>query len=186
MRSILVVGPSWIGDTVLAQPLLKLLHARHPGLALDVLAPRWTFPLLERMPEVRRAILSPFEHGDFRLGERRRLGRDLAPESYDQAIVLPNTFKSALVPLFARIPLRTGYIGEFRRWLLNDARRLDAKGMPQLAERYAALAAPRGVTLPRPLPGPFLRVDEAQRRATLGRLGLERGRPAAALCPGAE
>ncbi len=44
MRRILVVGPSWIGDMVLAQPLFKLLHARHAGLALDVLAPRWTLP----------------------------------------------------------------------------------------------------------------------------------------------
>jgi heptosyltransferase-2 len=185
---ILVVAPSWIGDTVLAQPLLKLAHSRHPGLALDVLAPRWTFPLLARMPEVRRAILSPFGHGDLRLGERRRLGRELAAEGYDQAIVLPNTFKSALVPLFARIPVRTGYIGELRHWLLNDARRLNKDEVPQLAERYAALALPRGEALPLPLPGPFLRVDEAERRATLERLGLggDRGRPVAVLCPGAE
>lgn len=186
MRRILVVAPSWIGDTVLAQPLLKLLHARHRGLALDVLAPRWTFPLLERMPEVRQPLLSPFGHGDVKLGERRRLGRELAAESYDQAIVLPNTFKSALVPRFAGIPVRTGYIGEFRHWLLNDARRLDEARLPQLAERYAALALPRGEALERPLPGPFLRVDEPARRATLERLGLDRGRPAAALCPGAE
>ena len=186
MRRILVVAPSWIGDTVLAQPLLKLLHARHPGLALDVLAPRWTFPLLERMPEVRQPILSPFAHGDVKLGERRRLGRELAAAGYDQAIVLPNTFKSALVPLFARIPVRTGYIGEFRHWLLNDARRLDEERLPQLAERYAALALPRGEALEQPLPVPFLRVDEPARRATLERLGLDRGRPAAALCPGAE
>jgi heptosyltransferase-2 len=186
MRSILVVGPSWIGDTILAQPLFKLLHARHPGLALDVLAPRWTFPLLERMPEVRRPILSPFQHGDLRLGDRRRLGRELAAERYDQAIVLPNTFKSALVPLFARVPLRTGYIGEFRHWLLNDARRVDEERLPQLAERYAALGLARGAALERPLPGPHLRVDDSGRRATLERLRLERGRPAAALCPGAE
>lgn len=171
---------------MLAQPLLKVLHGRHPGVALDVLAPRWTFPLLERMPEVRRSILSPFQHGDLRLGERRRLGRELAAEGYDQAIVLPNTFKSALVPLFARIPVRTGYIGEFRHWLLNDTRRLDNERLPQLAERYAALGLPRGVALTLPLPGPFLRVDEQARREMLERLNLDRGRPAAALCPGAE
>jgi len=108
VSKILIVAPSWVGDTVLAQPLFKLLHARHAGLALDVLAPRWTFALLERMPEVRRAIESPFIHGDLKLGERRRLGHALAMESYDQAIVLPNTFKSALVPYFAGIRTRTG------------------------------------------------------------------------------
>jgi heptosyltransferase-2 len=180
------VGPSWVGDTVLAQPLFKLLHARHAGLALDVLAPRWTFSLLERMPEVRRAIESPFLHGDLKLGERRRLGHALRAEGYDQAIVLPRTFKSALVPFFAGIPMRTGYIGELRHWILNDARRLDEERLPQMAQRYAALALPRGEALKPPLPALSLRVDEAARRALLARLGLDRGRPAAALCPGAE
>ncbi len=183
---ILVVAPSWIGDTVLAQPLFKLLHARHPGLELDVLAPRWTFPLLGRMPEVRRAIESPFGHGDLKLGERRRLGRSLAPERYDQAIVLPNTFKSALTPFFAGIPVRTGYVGELRHWVLNDARRLDRRQLPQIAQHYAALGLPRGEALKPPLPTLALRVDETARRAVLERLGLDRARPAAALCPGAE
>jgi heptosyltransferase-2 len=183
---ILVVAPSWIGDMVLAQPLLKLLHARHSGLTLDALAPRWTLPLLGRMPEVRNAIESPFAHGDLKLGERRRLGRELKREGYDQAFILPNTFKSALVPLFAGIPVRTGYVGELRHWLLTDARAPEEKRFPQLAQRYAALALARGETPPSPLPAPELRVDEAARNALLGRLGLDRARPAAALCPGAE
>jgi len=186
MQRILVVGPSWIGDTVLAQPLFKLLHARHPGLMLDVLAPQWTFPLLARMPVVRRAIASPFSHGDLKLGERHRLGRSLAPEGYHQAIVLPNTFKSALTPFFAGIPTRTGYIGEMRHWVLNDVRRLDQERLPQIVQRYAVLGLPRGEELKPPLPALTLRVDEAARRAVLDRLGLDRGRRAVALCPGAE
>jgi len=183
---ILVVAPSWIGDTVLAQPLLKILRGRHAAPALDVLAPRWTAPLIERMPEVRRAIESPFAHGELRLAERWRLARELAQEGYDQAIVLPNTFKSALVPFLARIPVRTGYVGELRYGLLNDARRLDPKRLPQMAQRYAALGLPRGEAVRLPLPAPGLRVEEASRRAVLEKLGLERQRPAAALCPGAE
>jgi len=186
IQRILVVGPSWIGDTVLAQPLFKLLHAHHAGLALDVLAPRWTLPLLGRMTEVRRAIESPFGHGDLQLGARRRLGRELAAGGYDQAIILPNTFKSALTPFFAGIRIRTGYIGEFRHWLLNDARHLDKERLPQIAQRYAALGLPRGAELKPPLPTLSLRVDEAARRALLDRLGLDRTRPVAVLCPGAE
>ncbi len=186
MQRILVVAPSWIGDTILSQPLFRLLHSRHPGLALDVLAPGWTLPLLGRMAEVRRAIESPFRHGDLKIGERRRLGRELAAERYDQAIVLPNTFKSALVPLFAGIPLRTGYTGELRHWLLNDARHLDREGLPQMAQRYAALALSPGESPALPLPGLALQVNEAQRRATLEKFGLDAGHPAAALCPGAE
>src|SRR5262249_4362863 len=146
----------------------------------------WTLPLLGRMPEVRNAVESPFAHGDLRLGDRRRLGRKLAREGYDQVIVLPNTFKSALAPFFAGIPVRTGYVGELRYWLLNDARKPDERRFPQLAQRYAALAMPRGELPPSPLPKLALRVDDAARRALIDRLGLDRGRPAAALCPGAE
>jgi heptosyltransferase-2 len=186
MHRILVVGPSWIGDTALAQPLFKLLHARHGTLALDVLAPRWTAPILERMPEVRRAIGNPVGHGELRLSAQRRLARELAREGYEQAFVLPNSFKSALMPFLAGIPVRSGYLGELRWGLLNDVRRLDEKQLPQIVQRYAALALPRGAMLPAPLPALGLRVDEAQRSATLARLGLDAQRPAVALCPGAE
>ena len=183
---ILVVAPSWIGDTVLAQPLFSILHGRHSGLELDVLAPGWTGPVVRRMPEVRRTISSPFEHGVFQFSERRELGRELRPERYDQAIVLPNTLKSAFVPFFARIPRRTGYRGEMRWGALNDVRTLDTAALPLMVQRYAALGIEPGEKLPDPLPRPHLRVDDAQRRATLSALGLTDADTAVALCPGAE
>ncbi|MBI4205837.1 MAG: lipopolysaccharide heptosyltransferase II [Betaproteobacteria bacterium] len=185
MTRILVVGPSWIGDTILAQPLFRLLHSKHRDLALDVLAPEWTLPLLRRMPEVRRAILNPFAHGELKLGARRRLGRELRGAGYDQAIVLPNSYKSALVPFFAGIPLRTGFRGEVRWGLLNDVRRLDERALPLMAQRYAALAGRAGEP-PVPLPDLRLNVDTNARAATLLKLGLDTQQPAVALCPGAE
>ena len=183
---ILVVGPSWIGDTVLAQPLLALLHQRHPGLELDMLAPQWTLPLVTRMPEVRRAMSSPFSHGELNLAARRAAGHELRNERYDQAIVLPNTLKSALVPLHARIPRRTGFRGEMRWGVLNDVRTLDEKRLPQMAQRYAALSLERGEALPDTLPPAHLGVDEAKRSATLSALGVDYAVRAVALCPGAE
>src|SRR5688572_20363153 len=183
---ILVVGPSWIGDTLLAQPLFTLLHEKHAGLALDVVAPAWTVSVVRRMPEVRRAIPSPFEHGVLQLRERRELGRELRSERYDHAIVLPNTLKSALLPLFARIPRRTGYRGEMRWGALNDVRVLDEQALPQMAQRYAALALEPGEALPSPLPQPQLVIDEAQRLATLRTLDFDSAQRAVALCPGAE
>jgi heptosyltransferase-2 len=186
MYRILVVGPSWIGDTVLTQPLFGLLHQRHPDLALDVLAPQWTLPLLQRMPEVRRAIPNPFDHGELRLGERRRLGAKLAAEGYDQAIVLPNSLKSALVPFFAGIRRRTGYLGELRWGLLNDVRRLDERMLPLMVERFAALAGAAGEPLVRPLPAARLQIDENSRLAVLRKLALAPRQPVVALCPGAE
>lgn len=183
---ILVIGPSWIGDTVLAQPLLRRLREQHPELDLDFLAPSWTLPLVRRMPELSRAIASPFGHGEQKLAARWRLARQLAQHGYDQSIVLPNSFKSALIPRLAGIRLRTGYVGEFRYPLLNDARRLDKQALPLLVERYAALADSPGTRLVRPLPSPRLAVREPERATLRRRLELTNDAPVAVFCPGAE
>ncbi len=170
----------------MAQPLFRRLHQRHPGLALDVLAPPWTAPVFRHMPEVREVLDSPFRHGELKLPARYRLGRRLRPRGYHQAIILPNSLKSALMPFFAGIPLRTGFVGELRRGLINDARPLDRAALPLMVERFAQLAEPPSTPLHRPLPRAALRVGEDEQRALLDRLGLRPRGPVAAFCVGAE
>lgn len=182
----LVVAPSWIGDTVLAQPLFMRLHERIPGLQLDALAPRWVAPVLERMPEISRVIDSPFAHGDLSLKARHRLARELAQNGYDRAYVLPNSIKSALIPFFAGIPERIGFIGESRYGLINRRHVLDKAALPQMAERFAQLAEVPGAALPRPLPLPRLASSAAQQAATLAALAIEPPQKFAVFCPGAE
>ena len=182
----MVIGPSWVGDTILAQPLLRRLREQHPDARLDVLAPAWTLPLLKRMPEITQGIASPFAHGELKLRARLALARELRVRRYRRAIVLPNSFKSALIPWFARIPVRTGYVGEFRYGLLNDIRTLDEHALPMMAERYGALAQSAGEALQRPLPGLQLTVDTDGRARLLDQLGLALSAPVVCLCPGAE
>lgn len=186
MPRILIVAPSWIGDTLLAQPLLRRLHDTLGRVSMDALAPAWCCPLLARMPEIDEVIASPFAHGELHLRARWKLGRELARRHYDQAIVLPNTFKSALIPFFADIPLRSGYIGESRYGLLNLRYKLDKAKLPLMAERYAQLAEKPGAELQRPLPAVRLEVDPINTARTTSRLGLDRSRPVAVFCPGAE
>lgn len=183
--AVLIVGPSWVGDMVMAQSLFKLLKQRMPDSALDVLAPAWTAPLLARMPEVRDVIAQPVGHGQLRLLGRYRLARDLRGR-YQRAIVLPNSFKSALIPFWARIPLRSGYVGECRWGLLNDARRLDKAKLPMTVQRFVALGLAREEALPSALPQPKFTVTQAGVGAALARLGLTHKAPLLALCPGAE
>ncbi|HMK14232.1 MAG TPA: lipopolysaccharide heptosyltransferase II, partial [Burkholderiales bacterium] len=185
-RKILVVAPSWVGDAVLAQPIFRRLHQRFPGLILDVLAPPWVAAMFERMAEVNQTILSPFRHGELKLAQRWKLGRSLANTGYDQAIVLPNSWKSALVPFFAGIPLRTGFTGEMRFGLLNDARPLDKKQFPLMVERFALLGEPRGAMLQRPLANPSLQVSASHRENILKKMGLDIQKSVAVFCPGAE
>ena len=184
MSRTLIVAPSWIGDAVLSHPLLVRLKEADPSGTIDVLAPPWVLPVHRRMPEVARTIENPFGHGALRLGERRRFARSL--DAYDRAYVLPNSFKSALIPWHAGIRNRVGYRGEMRYGLINDARVLDKRALPLQVERYAALAQPRGETLRRPLPEPRLAIDASARDAAVARLGLELSRPIAAFAPGAE
>ncbi len=186
MYKILIIGPSWVGDTMLMQPMLLRLKQRHPESLIDVLAPSWTAALLYAMPEVHEVITNPFPHGALRLGARYQLGKELRSARYDQAIVLPNSLKSALVPFFAQIPLRTGFIGEARFGLLNDARKLSKKTLPLMVERFAQLAENKEDKIPRPVANPRLEVSTAQRDATLQKLGLRLDKPVAVFCPGAE
>ncbi|MBA1192369.1 lipopolysaccharide heptosyltransferase II [Pseudomonas entomophila] len=183
--NILIIGPSWVGDMVMAQTLFQCLKLQHPECVIDVLAPEWSRPILERMPEVRQALSFPLGHGALELGTRRRIGKSLAGQ-YDQAILLPNSLKSALVPFFAGIPKRTGWRGEWRFGLLNDVRRLDKARYPLMIERFMALAYPSGTELTQPYPRPALRIEPASRDAALAKFGLELDRPVLALCPGAE
>lgn len=182
----LIVGPSWIGDMVLAQSLFRIIKQRHPDSQLDVLAPAWTHPLLARMPEVDEAVAAPFVHGRFDLGARLRLGRELRTRHYDHAMVLPNSFKSALVPFVARSRVRTGYTGEFRYGLLNDVRRLDRNKLPRTVDRFVALALAPGEKLPE-IPPPRLKANADKARAVLRRWNREfPAAPVLGLCPGAE
>ncbi|HET9764706.1 MAG TPA: lipopolysaccharide heptosyltransferase II [Casimicrobiaceae bacterium] len=182
---ILIVAPSWVGDAILSEPLLAVLREPFAVPVIDVLAPSWCAPVYARMRGVGEVIESPFAHGELALGRRRALAADLRRRGYTWAFVLPNSFKSALIPWLARIPRRVGYAGEARGALLTDARRLDHKALPRLADRFVALAVPRGRLVPTP-PAPVLVPDVANAGAAVRALGLSTRRPVAILCPGAE
>lgn len=185
---VLVVAPNWIGDALMAQPMLARLLELRADLVIDMLAPQWVLPVARRMPEVSEAIESPFGHGKLDLRARWRLARTLASRGYAQAIVLPNTLKSALIPFFADIPLRAGYVGESRYGLLNLVHKSDRNNPPPMVERYLALAEKPGAPLPA-IPRTRLSVSGENLARTLAQLSLpppSDAHPVAVLCPGAE
>jgi lipopolysaccharide heptosyltransferase II len=185
-KKVLIIGPSWVGDMVMAQSLFTILKQQSSNTIIDVLAPGWSRPIIARMPEVRRAIEMPVGHGSLMWSIRRKIGRELRAENYDQAIVLPNSFKSALIPWFARIPQRTGWKGEMRYGLLNDLRQLDKQRYPLMVQRFDALAYPEGKMLAGNLPAPDLHADLDRVPQLRQKFGLESERKVLALCPGAE
>lgn len=183
----LIVGPSWVGDMVMAQTLFSDLKRQQSTCSIEVLAPDWSRPILERMPEVDAALSLPFGHGELRLAARRQQGKVLKGR-YDHAIVLPNSLKSALLPWWAGIERRSGWRGEMRYGLLNDVRLLDKSLYPLMVQRFVALA--RDAAAPPPhidtIRPPHLVASNPGAQEALAALGLNTDKPVLGLCPGAE
>lgn len=182
----LVISPNWIGDAVMAQPLLRLLREQHPERRIDVLAPSSVAPVWRQMAEVDTVIETPFRHGALQLRQRWRLARALRRRGYADAYVLPNTLKFALIPWLAGIARRIGYKGESRYGLINVMHYNVGAAPRPMVSFYAALARPVAPTPPAGLPRLALTVDAAQIGAASARLGLAPGRPLVVFAPGAE
>ncbi|ESS72328.1 ADP-heptose--LPS heptosyltransferase 2 [Methyloglobulus morosus KoM1] len=171
---------------IMAQSLFLSLKTAFPGCLIDVLAPAWSLPLLDRMPQVANAIVMPLGHGQFGLMARIKLGLRLRTERYDQAIVLPNSWKSAVVPFFAGIPHRTGYRGEYRWGLLNDVRKLDKGILTMTVQRFVALGLPSHAKQPPNCGQPSLPANKSGQDNVIQKFGLTFSEKILALCPGAE
>ncbi len=189
---ILVIGPSWVGDMVMSQSLYITIKQQHPDAIIDVMAPAWCKPIIERMPEVNQAIEMPLGHGDFNFFGRRALGKELKNNNYTHAYICPNSAKSALIPWFAGIPVRTGWKGEMRYGLLNDLRS-NKKSFQYMVERYVALAHPKAEMIDsislgglENLPRPALSIDAEVQKNTLEKFSLSLDKPVLGLCAGAE
>lgn len=131
-------------------------------------------------------IALPVNHGQFGLAARFKLGRKLRSEGYSHTIILPNSWKSALVPFFAGIPKRTGFIGEFRWGLLNDVRKLNKSKLTMTVQRFVALGLPDKPGSGLNFQYPRIAWDKDGQQAVIQKFGLNLPAKILALCPGAE
>ena len=183
---ILVVGPSWIGDMVMAQSLFITLKKENPDCIIDVVAPQWSIPMIERMPEVNQAIALPVKHKQLALFSRYKIGRSLRKNHYQEAIIIPRSYKSALVPFFASIPKRTGYRGEMRFGIVNNIIKLDKMVLKQTVQRYVNLGLKDSTGVAPVTPFPRLQVNTQNRDRLVSQLKLALEKPVIGLMPGAE
>ncbi|MGH8461365.1 MAG: lipopolysaccharide heptosyltransferase II [Stenotrophobium sp.] len=178
---VLVIGPSRVGDMVLAQPLFMRLKQLRPDCKIDVLAPQDMLPVVARMPEVRAGMEMP--QGKF---SRRKLGRSLRDRGYNQSITLPDSRQTALVPWFAGIPRRTAYSSGMHIGLVNDIRAPDRKWPKTSPQCFVALAQERAVKGAPEIPLPRLEIDTVHGARLLRELALDGTRPAVGLMPGVD
>ena len=131
-------------------------------------------------------IETPFSHGKFDFKARRVLGKSLRSGAYNQAYILPNSWKSALVPFFAKIPRRVGWLGESRYFLLSDVRKLNKAEYPLMVQRFVALCFTAGKRWNKDrIPVPRLQVDAGNQERLRQQFKLSNNQPTLLLCPGA-
>ena len=195
MPGILIIAPNWIGDAVMTQPLLASIKTLYPDSTIDVLASTWVAPIYRACSEVNEVIDAKFEHKQLQWGLRKQLAKQIAAKQYQACFVLPNSFKSALIPWLANIPLRIGYRGEMRFGLINVSLDNPSKvDRPPMVEHYLALSnllndaeqsIHQAIT-------PHLNVSQSARQSVETKLktaNINLSEPNAAIyvmCPGAE
>ncbi len=194
LQRVVVIGPSWVGDAVMATPALRLLREHLPDARIDVLTRRPVDDVLASLEFVSGIQAarprSPAEH--------LRLVNTLRAQRYDAALLLSNAFKSALIAASAGIPVRVGYDRDARGWLLT--RRLAAprrEGSKPWKPKWALVPAARyyldaaaamlGIEPPADVPMMELAIsatDEAEARRLLQEAGVLRGERFVVLNPG--
>jgi heptosyltransferase II len=174
----LVRFPNWLGDTVLALPTLRALRGALPGAELWCLGP-WVGTVLETEPGIARRLPTPRGAGG-RLAQARRLRQ----ARFDLALILPNSFETALAAWLTGARWRVGY-EEGRRALLTHAL-TSRNDLVHQVTSYLRLLAPLGIEVTPT--APTLTIDPARRveaRRLLDEVGVPPGDPRVGLQLGA-
>ena len=183
---ILIIGPSWVGDMVMTQSMCSALSQRYNAPQIDILAPEWSAPVISRMPGVNQLIAYPLKHKQIALRQRYLIGKTLRENHYHQAIIVPGSWKSAIIPWVAAIPVRTGFLGEQRYGILNDHHQLDKNRLPTMLQRYLYLATTTVTENIGINHFPILLAKQPDEVLQRFNLSLKKGKRVLALCPGAE
>ena len=118
-ETFLIIAPSWIGDLIISQSLIKYLKKEYLDCQIDIIVRPELVKLAKMMPEVQNIYSLDIEHKELGLIKRHILAKEIKKYSYSTSIILPNSFKSAIIPWLANVPLRVGYNRELRLFLLN-------------------------------------------------------------------
>ena len=137
MLKTLIIAPNWIGDAVMTEPFIRHLNRDS---TLTVLATPWVAPVYRAMPAINEVIEADFSHGKIEFSKRRQVAKLLAKHAFDRAFVLPNSWKSILIPVLAKIPKIYGYQGELRSALLSQyLPNPPKKNRPPMVDHYLNL-----------------------------------------------
>ena len=125
---ILVVAPAWIGDLIISLSFLRALKNIDKNSKIDLLVNEDLVDIVKYFPIISNIISSQTSHGKLSLLYRIKLGLKLRKNNYRDCYILPNSFKSSIIPFIAGVRNRISYLGEFRYGLVNKIiKKIDRK-----------------------------------------------------------
>lgn len=195
-QRVLVVVPSWVGDVVMATPTLRAIRELYPQAQITALVKDAVRPVLDPCPwidryaTIRRRRPRPVGKADGRRSGPVALARRLTARKFDLAILLPNSFRTALLVRMAGVPRRVGYERDGRGFLLTDRlipRRAAGRYIPTpTRDYYLGVARYLGAHDPNPRMELFTRdADDAAADGLLQQAGYDGSRPLVLVNPGA-
>jgi heptosyltransferase-2 len=188
-RKILVRATNWVGDAVMSLPALQALRLHHPEARISLLARPWVADLYKREPFCDEVIPYQAPRGQQGLRTKWQIASDLREHSFDCAILLPNSFESALLVRLAKVPERIGYRRDGRGWLLTQPIPVPKRGEIPRHERFYYLELlRRSGLIPSYAFRGDIRLDGSRAAAAKGReafRGLSVSEPVIGIAPGA-
>lgn len=167
-RRILIRSVNWIGDAVMTAPAIGLIRERFPQAEITLLANPLVAELFSPHAWVDRVLVFDRNGAHRGVAGRFRLAVELRKQRFDAAIILPNSFDSALVPWLARIPVRLGKSSDGRGLMLTARYRPDRHAPSgHEVEYYVNLVRHFGCTGEAARPRLFVTPDEEQNAAGL-------------------
>jgi len=187
VNRILVRGVNWVGDTILSYPTVQQLKTLFPKSHLTILLPSYLADLWKTFPYVDEIILFQKKGGIRSIWEDLDLSQSLKERSFNLAVILPRSFRSAFHIYFARIPIRIGYQDEGRSlFLTHRIRRTQETLDVHRVHYYQKLLEPFGKIENPPSPQIYLREEDRRwANQVLMDLGIPEGRPLIGMNPGA-
>lgn len=118
VKKILIRGPNWVGDAVLAIPAMKAVRSHFPEAEITLLVRPWVAGLFTSASFIDKVWTEPRPS---RFNDWTRVTRELRARQFDLGLLLPNSFESALMMFLGRVERRIGYATDGRSWMLTSA-----------------------------------------------------------------
>jgi lipopolysaccharide heptosyltransferase II len=118
VKKILIRGPNWVGDSVLAIPAMKAIRNCFPDAEITLLVRPWVAGLFTSAPFIDKVWTEP---KPARLADWTRMAKAIRSTGFDLGLLLPNSFESALMMFLSRVPNRIGYATDGRGWMLTNS-----------------------------------------------------------------